>query len=282
MIVREAGAAQRQYEDIKKFIAGSVAEDAPIIPISAQLKYNVEVVVDYICRIPIPLRDFISAPIMIVIRSFDVNKPGEDADTLKGGVAGGTILKGVLKIGDEVEIRPGIVRKDPKTGSVSWEQILSKVTQMKADENHLMYAVPGGLIGVGLKVDPFLTRADRLVGQIIGHPGKMPDVVLEIEASYYLLRRLLGVKSEGADKAKQKVSRLKAEEILMINIGSTSLGGKVLTVTSDKVRIQFMNPVCANEGEKIALSRRIERNFRLIGWGEIKKGFATKSKKSST
>ncbi len=91
--MKEQGVAQKQYEDIKKFISGSVAEDAPIIPISAQLKYNINVVVDYICRIPIPLRDFISPPILIVIRSFDVNKPGEDADTLKGGVAGGTILK---------------------------------------------------------------------------------------------------------------------------------------------------------------------------------------------
>lgn len=153
---------------------------------------------------------------------------------------------------------------------------------MKADENHLMYAVPGGLIGVGLKVDPYLTRADRLVGQIIGHPGKMPDVVLEIEATYYLLRRLLGVKSEGGDRARQKVSKLKVDEILMINIGSTSLGGKVLNVTRDKVMIQFMNPVCANEGEKIAMSRKIDRNFRLIGWGEIKKGYSTKSKKAAT
>jgi translation initiation factor 2 subunit 3 len=42
-----------------------------------------------------------------------------------------------------------------------------------------------------------------------------------------------------------------------------------------------MNPVCANEGEKIAISRRIVRNFRLIGWGEIKKGIATKSKKGA-
>ncbi len=57
---------------------------------------------------------------MIVIRSFDVNRPGEEAETLNGGVAGGTILKGVLKVGDEVEIRPGIIRKDSKTGSVSW------------------------------------------------------------------------------------------------------------------------------------------------------------------
>jgi translation initiation factor 2 subunit 3 len=29
---------------------------------------------------------------MIIIRSFDVNKPGESAESLKGGVAGGTIL----------------------------------------------------------------------------------------------------------------------------------------------------------------------------------------------
>lgn len=204
IIIKEPGAAQKQYEDIKKFIAGSIADNAPIIPISAQLKYNVDVVVDYVCRIPIPLRDFTGSPQMIVIRSFDVNKPGEDAETLKGGVAGGTILKGVFKIGDEVEIRPGIIRKDSKSGHVSWTQIYSKITSLKADENHLMFAVPGGLIGVGLKVDPFITRSDRLVGQIIGHPGKMPEVVVEIDAQYYLLRRLLGVKSEG-DKSKSKV-----------------------------------------------------------------------------
>jgi translation initiation factor 2 subunit 3 len=95
-----------------------------------------------------------------------------------------------------------------------------------------MYAVPGGLIGVGLKVDPFITRSDRLVGQIIGHPGKMPDVVVEIDAQYYLLRRLLGVKSEG-DKTKSKVQKLKVDETLMINIGSTSLGGKVISFNSD-------------------------------------------------
>lgn len=101
-------------------MGGSIAENAPIIPISAQLKYNIDVVVDYLCRIPIPLRDFTSSPNLIVIRSFDVNKPGEDAENLKGGVAGGTILKGVLKIGDEVEVRPGIIRKDYRTGQISW------------------------------------------------------------------------------------------------------------------------------------------------------------------
>lgn len=141
-----------------------------------------------------------------------------------------------------------------------------------------MYAVPGGLIGVGMKVDPYMTRTDRMIGMIIGHPGKMPEVVVEIEAQYYLLRRLLGVKSEG-DKSKSKVQKLKTDETLMINIGSTSLGGKVIFFNTDIVRIQFLMPVCANEGEKIAMSRRIDRNFRLIGWGQIKKGYSEKSKK---
>mmetsp|Transcript_10289 Transcript_10289/g.7690 ORF Transcript_10289/g.7690 Transcript_10289/m.7690 type:complete len:217 (-) Transcript_10289:373-1023(-) len=164
IIIKEPGQAIRHCDDIKRFIKGSIAENAPIIPISAQLKYNIDAVVDYLCRIPIPVRDFTSPPNLIVIRSFDVNRPGEDAENLKGGVAGGTILKGVLKVGDEVEIRPGITRKDFQTGHISWTHIISRITSLKADENHLMYAVPGGLIGVGLTVDPFITRSDRMVG----------------------------------------------------------------------------------------------------------------------
>ena len=93
-------------------------------------------------------------PYMIVIRSFDVNKPGEDAETLKGGVAGGTILKGCLRVGDEIAIRPGYRKRSTSTGEMNWVEIKSRITSLKADENHLMYAVPGGLIAVGMKVDP--------------------------------------------------------------------------------------------------------------------------------
>lgn len=65
-----------------------------MVPISAQLKYNIDVVCEYIVKkIPIPERNFISPPNMIVIRSFDVNKPGFEVDEIRGGVAGGSILK---------------------------------------------------------------------------------------------------------------------------------------------------------------------------------------------
>lgn len=142
-----------------------------------------------------------------------------------------------------------------------------------------MYAVPGGLIGVGMKVDPYITRSDSLVGQIIGYPGHMPDVVSEIEVKFYLLKRLLGVqtKRRTTDEAQSSVQRIKTlsiDEVLMINVGSQSLAGKIVRVPRrDRARIEFTKPVCANIDDKIALSRRVENNFRLIGWGEIKRCF---------
>merc|ERR1711936_1355651 len=152
--------------EIMKFIEGTVAEGAPIIPISAQLKYNIEVVCEYIMKkIPVPVRDFISEPRLIIIRSFDVNKPGSDVEDLRGGVAGGSILRGVLKVGQEIEIRPGLVSKDSE-GKLTCQPIYSRIVSLFAEQNDLMYAVPGGLIGVGTKVDPTLCRADRMVGQV--------------------------------------------------------------------------------------------------------------------
>ena len=67
---------------------------------------------------------------------------------------------------------------------------------------------------------------------------------------------------------------VKIDELLMINVGSQSLAGKVLNVKKDTVRIEFTKPVCANIGDKIAMSRRVDNNFRLIGWGEIKKCYS--------
>lgn len=263
--------ALAQQEQIKKFVAGTVAQDAPIIPISAVLKYNIDVVCEYIVRnIPIPLRDFSSKPRLIVIRSFDVNKPGEDVENLKGGVAGGSILQGVLRLGDEIEVRPGIVSKS-EDGKVKCVPIFSRIVSLFAEKNDLRYAVPGGLIGVGTRIDPTLTRSDRLVGQVLGLRGSLPDVFTELEITFYLLRRLLGVKTQEGSKA-SKVQRLSKGEVLMVNIGSTATGGKVLAVKQDLAKILLTVPVCTQEGEKIALSRRIDKHWRLIGWGQIRRG----------
>ncbi|KAI8807282.1 P-loop containing nucleoside triphosphate hydrolase protein [Cladochytrium replicatum] len=263
-------AASEHHQSIVAFINGTVAEKAPIIPISAQLKYNIDVINEYIVKhVPIPPRDFTADPRLIVIRSFDVNKPGAEVQDLKGGVAGGSILCGVLKVGDEIEVRPGIVSKDSE-GRIRCRPIFSRIISMFTEDNDLKFAVPGGLIGVGTKVDPTLCRADRLVGQVLGSVGKLPKIYTELEINYFLLRRLLGVKTD--DKKQTKVQKLQKNEVLMVNIGSTSTGGRVLSVKADLAKILLTSPACTEINEKIALSRRIDKHWRLIGWGMIKRG----------
>merc|ERR1712065_135079 len=236
--------AEEQHKQIQAFVKGTVADGAPVVPISAQLKYNVDVVCEYLCtRIPVPTRDFTSAPLLIVIRSFDVNKPGCAVEELPGGVAGGSILKGVLKVGDEIEVRPGIVSKNAQ-GKLQVQPILSRIVSLFAEHNDLQYAVPGGLIGVGTFIDPMLCRADRL-----------------------------GVKTEGKSKA-SKVAKLTKGEVLMLNIGSLSTGGRITAVNQDLAKVLLSAPVCARIGDKIALSRRLKSSWRLVGWGSVKRGKA--------
>ncbi|KAE9453237.1 hypothetical protein C3L33_14861, partial [Rhododendron williamsianum] len=179
-------------------------------------------------EIPIPERNFISPPNMIVIRSFDVNKPGFEVDEIRGGVAGGSILKGVLRVNQFIEVRPGIVVKD-ESGNIKCTPIYSRIVSLYAEQNELQFAVPGGLIGVGTTMDPTLTRADRLVGQVL-EAGK-------------------GFKAAKA-------------EILMLNIGSMSTGARVVAVKNDLAKLQLTSPVCTSRGEKIALSRRVEKHWR--------------------
>jgi len=276
-LVKEAAALQ-QHEDIKEFVKGTVADSAPIVPISAQLRYNIDVVAEYITNyIPVPVRNFTEKPKMIVIRSFDVNKPGEEVQDLRGGVAGGSILQGVLKVGQEIEIRPGRYSR-LANGTVKCTPLFSRIVSLFAETNDLQYAVPGGLIGVGTLIDPTLTRADRLVGQVLGAVDALPQIYTEIEVSYYLLRRLLGVKAAEGEK-QGKVKKLEKDEILMVNIGSTSTGGRIRAVRADLAKIALTAPVCTAEKEKIALSRRVDKHWRLIGWGEINRGVTVEPSK---
>ncbi|RYP74803.1 hypothetical protein DL770_007530 [Monosporascus sp. CRB-9-2] len=272
-LMREESALQH-YESIAKFVRGTPAAKSPIIPISAQHKLNIDAVLDALVHtIPVPSRDFTQRPYMMIIRSFDVNKPGAGIDELKGGVAGGSILHGVLKLGDEIEIRPGIITRDDK-GALQCKPIFSRIVSLNSESNELNYAVPGGLIGVGTRIDPTLCRADRLVGQVLGLKGHLPAVYSEIEVNFYLLKRLLGVRT--ADGKQAKVAKLTKNEILMVNIGSTSTGAKVSAIKQDAAKLSLTSPACTNIGEKIALSRRIEKHWRLIGWATITAGVTLK------
>jgi translation initiation factor 2 subunit 3 len=117
--------------------------------------------------VPIPIP---SDYCLIIICSFDVNTPGAEVNDLKGSVASGSILTGVLQLGQEVEIRSGIETKMLKAATASPSAAKSS---LRTKSNHLQFAVVGGLIGVGMKIDPTLCIPDHFVGQVLGAVGKL-------------------------------------------------------------------------------------------------------------
>lgn len=75
-----------------------------------------------------------------------------------------------------------------------------------------------------------------------------------------------------ADGKQAKVAKLAKNEVLMVNIGSTATGAKVLGVKADVAKISLTSPACTEVGEKIAISRRIDKHWRLIGWANVVAG----------
>jgi len=268
--------ALRSRDDIVAFLKDSVAEKAPIIPMSCAPKFrcNVDVLLQYLVeKVPLPVRDLTAPPLMRIIRSYDINKPGTPLKAIKGGVCGGTLQRGVIRIGEIVEIRPGIVRTDKNTGKQTATPIVSKVVSIFSEANPLKTAIPGGLIAVGLKIDPSLTRKDSLVGQVVGRLNELPPVFCALDIQYFLMKRVVG------DAAEVKVAKPQDDEAVFLTIGSASVAGSVMEVSKhSRIKISLNLPVCAEIGDKVSISRKFKERWRLIGWGVIKAGQLVQTK----
>ncbi len=255
--------ARENYKQIKKFLEGTWAEDAPIIPVSALHKANIDVVLQAIEEIiPTPKRDPSKPPLMYVVRSFDVNKPGTPPEKLRGGVIGGSLIQGVLRVGDEIEIRPGI-RIPVEKGRYKYEPIVTEVTSLRFGNLEVEEARPGGLLAIGTKLDPSLTKADSLVGNVVGKPGQLPPVVTRMRIRYKLLERVVGMKEM------VKIRDIKMKEPVIITIGTAIRLGFVMKASKEYIDVALRDPVVAWEGSRVAISRRVLGRWRLAGWGIV-------------
>ncbi len=251
--------AQKHYQQIKDFVKDTTAEGAPIIPVSAVFGANIDLLIQTIEQIiPTPDRDEEAPPKMFVARSFDINKPGTLPLNMQGGVVGGSIIQGKLKVDDEIEIAPG--QKTDK----GFIPIRAKITSLLSGSGNMLdEAFPGGLIGVGTGLDPASTRADRLVGNVVGKVGKMPKSIETLMVKPILMQRVVGIES------KQEVENLKLKEPLMLVVGTAPTVGVITRLHGDEIEMALKRPVAAEKGQRIAIGRRVENKWRLIGYAEI-------------
>lgn len=252
--------ALEQHDQILRFLKTSNVS-GPVVPTAGQLGVNISALLDFIVNyIPEPVRDEDARPKMMVIRSFDVNRPGTRVADLAGGVVGGSLVAGVLRIGDEIEIRPGLVAR--RNNRFVCRPFVSRIVSLKAESTDLGEAYPGGLIGVGTTMDPSFCKGDKLVGQVMGRLGTLPSIFCVIEVDYRLFQ-----KTTVQDK-----SRLREGEQVLLNIGSTTTGSVIRRICDENGTFDLVKPACCEPGERIAISRKINNHWRLIGYGEIKGG----------
>jgi translation initiation factor 2 subunit 3 len=246
------------YQQIKEFVKGSIAENAPVIPVSAQQRINIDALIKIIEEtIPTPKRDLKKSPKMLIARSFDVNKPGTEIKKLKGGVIGGSLLQGVLKIGDEIEIRPGIKIKD------SYEPVFTKITGAQKAGKNVNEIEPGGLAGISTTLDPYLTKSDGLSGNVLGLVGKLPPIISEIKLKTKILERVVGSKDN------IKMEEIRPGSMLLLTVSTNRTIGVVTSKKGNILDARLKIPICAEKSDRVAISQQFSGRWRLMGYGEI-------------
>ncbi|MFH1424848.1 MAG: translation initiation factor IF-2 subunit gamma, partial [archaeon] len=243
------------YKEIQKFVKGTIAEKAPIIPISGMHGTNIDVLIKTIqdvIKSPEPAEG--QDPLMLIARSFDINKPGTLIQKLKGGVVGGAIVKGQLKSGIEIEIRPGV------NGA---ESLKTKIASIVCGGSEVQCVQCGGTFGIETTLDPYLTKSDKLSGRVLGLPGKLPPVLSQLSLEVHLLERVVGSEDE------LKIEKLANGENLMLNVGTSTTLGTVAAGKGVTSTLNLKMPVCINKGSRVTIARRYGTRWRLIGYGVV-------------
>ena len=119
-------------------------------------------------------------------------------------------------------------------------------------------------MGIGTLLDPSLTKADGLIGNLIGKPEMLPPNRSELVLDTHLFKRAIGTKEL------VEVDRAGKGERLLLDVGTAISVGSVISMKGEVINLRLARPVCAEENSRVAISRKIGGRWRLIGYGIIK------------
>ncbi|MEN9626073.1 MAG: hypothetical protein RL557_401 [archaeon] len=253
--------ATKNYEAIKKLVKGTIAEHAPIIPVSAQQEINIDVLKELLCDIQIPPRDTISKPEFLIARSFDINRPGTEVSKLHGGVIAGVLKKGIIKTGDTIEIKPGLLEE--QAHQKRYKTIKTKIVSIYRGTHQIQQATPGGSLAFETELDPTLTKSDAIAGSIASSHNNLPDITDKIKIKFSLFSEVLGEEKE------IKTEGLKISELIMLSVNTTITVGKIEKIKNNEADVSLRIPIVPLKGDSVGVARNINGHWRLIGFGEI-------------
>lgn len=235
----------------------SMDVNGPIYPISAATGANVSELCQFLAhKVNLRMSKTISdskLPLrMNIVRSYNVNRPNVNIKDMVGAVVGGTIQTGVLTVGDQVELRPGVIYN--KGGRKVIQPLVGRVVSLESDKNVLHTAVPGGLIGVSLTLYAGLSNDDHLKGFVLGHVGTLPDMYDTITGSF----RILDIRSPGDDSPLPSLSEgLKVDLVIngicVVPSEITGLKTKSSSASKGTVTLKLKVPAVIDDHSNIAI-----------------------------
>jgi translation initiation factor 2 subunit 3 len=252
--------AKENCEEIKELLRGKY-DGAPIIPISAQQDVNLDEIYKALAEIPIPERNLEGEPIFLIARSFDINKPGTKPSGLHGSVLGGTVKQGILKVGDEIEIKPGIVIKE--ANQYHYKKITTKIVRLYRGSREVNQLTPGGSMSIETELDMAIGKNDALAGCIASKQGALPEITYELDIKYNLFPQVFGIAGH------VKVVPIKPSEVLLLSINTSMSLGVVKRVYGNEIELSLKVPIVPYKGDNVGIARNINNHWRLIGYGEI-------------
>jgi translation initiation factor 2 subunit 3 len=250
--------AIENYNMIKKEFKGTIAESAIIIPVSSQQEINLERIYEALCNLKIPDRNLKDNPLFLVARSFDINKPGTKPKDLHGAVVGGTLKKGTLRVGDSIEIKPGIIIKE--ANQIKYKTIKTKIISLFKGSNKVNEITPGGNSAIETELDMSLGKTDLLSGCVVSTNGNLPEITTKISIKHHLFNEHVG----GI-----QINPLKPGETLMLSINTSVTVGTISRLDKERSEISLKIPIVPFKDDKVGLARNINNHWRLIGHGEI-------------
>lgn len=257
-LISKTLAIERKHE-LEELLHKLDIKPKTIIPVCMNKKLGIDFLLDSIMKyFPPEINQDDSDPQFRISRSFDINKKNIMLKDVKGGVIGGSLINGKLNIGDNIEIRPGLVKK---LGNNKFQcyPLKSKVLSLQTDTEKLDCITSGGLIGIGTNIDPFYCKNDNLSGNVLGIEGKLPDVYSMIH---------LKIDTINFNDSDWKPKR---GENINVQISTLSINGKINSVKRNKITVELDSPACIDSKMMIVLSTKLGKTINIVGFGYLEK-----------
>ena len=191
-----------------------------------------------------------------ITRSFDINKPGTNWNEMSGGIFGGSLLTGSIKLGDEIEIRPGQYAKK-KDGSFNVIPITSIVNSIQTDKINIDILYPGGLTAIGSDIDPYYCKDDKLTGAVVGIKGTLPPVYQEIVINITICN----------DFGSNWIP--KCNDIVYLQIGNVNTEALLVDIKDIDFKFKLSKPVCISDDSLIIICRNINNIIVIVGFSRL-------------